>query len=81
MVVGLVMAMVNGALLPAMVIVFGDMTDSFVSDAVHDQMSELPEGTELCFCIHCNVCVNLSFGCILNQWTFRAFQLYCIMFF
>lgn len=33
MVVGTVMALANGAVLPAMVIVFGDMTDSFVGDA------------------------------------------------
>ncbi|KAJ8291016.1 hypothetical protein GJAV_G00020440 [Gymnothorax javanicus] len=33
MVVGLLMAMANGAVLPAMALVFGDMTDSFVDDA------------------------------------------------
>ncbi|XP_064195313.1 ATP-binding cassette, sub-family B (MDR/TAP), member 4 [Anguilla rostrata] len=33
MIVGLLMAMANGAVLPAMAVVFGDMTDSFVDDA------------------------------------------------
>ncbi|KAJ8353932.1 hypothetical protein SKAU_G00214990 [Synaphobranchus kaupii] len=33
MVVGLLMAMANGAVLPVMAVVFGDMTDSFVDDA------------------------------------------------
>lgn len=31
---GTVMAMANGVVLPLMCIVFGDMTDSFVSDAM-----------------------------------------------
>ncbi|KAG9342824.1 hypothetical protein JZ751_015696 [Albula glossodonta] len=39
MVLGLLMAMANGAVLPAMVIVFGDMTDSFVNDAIQDQIN------------------------------------------
>ncbi|KAI1885483.1 hypothetical protein AGOR_G00204160 [Albula goreensis] len=39
MVLGLLMAMANGAVLPAMVIVFGDMTDSFVNDAVQEQLN------------------------------------------
>lgn len=33
MLVGTIMAMGNGAILPAMVIVFGDMTNSFVADS------------------------------------------------
>ncbi|KAI5092339.1 ATP-binding cassette, sub-family B (MDR/TAP), member 4 isoform 1, partial [Silurus meridionalis] len=34
MVVGTIMAMANGAVLPAMVVVFGDMTNSFVDDSI-----------------------------------------------
>ncbi|KAK1172557.1 hypothetical protein AOXY_G5169 [Acipenser oxyrinchus oxyrinchus] len=36
MVMGTLMAVAHGAAMPAMVIVFGDMTDSFVSDSIAD---------------------------------------------
>ncbi|XP_036395228.1 ATP-binding cassette, sub-family B (MDR/TAP), member 4 [Megalops cyprinoides] len=39
MVVGTIMSMANGAVLPAMVVVFGDMTDSFVTDSIKDQLN------------------------------------------
>lgn len=36
---GTIMAMVNGTVLPLMCIVFGEMTDSFISDAMHSNMT------------------------------------------
>ncbi|XP_048881500.1 ATP-binding cassette, sub-family B (MDR/TAP), member 4 [Brienomyrus brachyistius] len=39
LILGTLMAMGNGAVLPAMVVVFGDMTDSFASDAMADQLN------------------------------------------
>ncbi|KAA0703350.1 Multidrug resistance protein 1 [Triplophysa tibetana] len=38
MLLGTVMSMANGAVLPLMVIVFGDMTNSFVSDTIKDNL-------------------------------------------
>lgn len=46
MLVGTIMAMANGAVLPAMVIVFGDMTNSFVDNSVIESLNPnwtLPE--------------------------------------
>ncbi|XP_060717198.1 ATP-binding cassette, sub-family B (MDR/TAP), member 4 [Tachysurus vachellii] len=44
MLVGTIMAMANGAVLPAMVIVFGDMTNSFVDNSILDGLNgTLPE--------------------------------------
>nr|XP_029511545.1 multidrug resistance protein 1B-like isoform X2 [Oncorhynchus nerka]XP_029511546.1 multidrug resistance protein 1B-like isoform X2 [Oncorhynchus nerka] len=36
-VLGTIMAMVNGTVLPLMCIVFGDMTDSFIGDSIQTQ--------------------------------------------
>lgn len=46
MLLGTVMSMANGAVLPLMVIVFGDMTNSFVSDTIKDNLINvtLPPG-------------------------------------
>ncbi|KAL4617085.1 multidrug resistance protein 1-like, partial [Arapaima gigas] len=41
LIIGTVMAMTNGAVLPAMVVVFGDMTNSFLDDAMAKLDSEL----------------------------------------
>uniref|UniRef100_A0A3B1KG44 ABC transmembrane type-1 domain-containing protein n=1 Tax=Astyanax mexicanus TaxID=7994 RepID=A0A3B1KG44_ASTMX len=40
MLVGMVMAMANGAVLPAMVIVFGDMTDNFTFEFSNTTLGE-----------------------------------------
>lgn len=39
MLVGTIMAMANGAVLPAMVIVFGDMANSFVDNSILDGLN------------------------------------------
>ncbi|XP_062841934.1 ATP-binding cassette, sub-family B (MDR/TAP), member 4 isoform X1 [Trichomycterus rosablanca] len=44
MIFGTIMAMANGAVLPAMVVVFGDMTNSFVHDSI---IESLPENVTL----------------------------------
>lgn len=36
---GVVMAMVNGVVLPLMCVVFGNMTDSFVNDAINSNIN------------------------------------------
>lgn len=41
MMLGLIMSMANGAVLPLMVIVFGDMTDSFVDDTLLDNLKNI----------------------------------------
>ncbi|XP_049320497.1 ATP-binding cassette, sub-family B (MDR/TAP), member 4 [Astyanax mexicanus] len=41
MLVGMVMAMANGAVLPAMVIVFGDMTDSFMNNEIAGNLENI----------------------------------------
>lgn len=38
-IIGTFMAMVNGTVLPAMCIVFGDMTDSFIHDSMISQIN------------------------------------------
>uniref|UniRef100_A0A8C9VRZ6 ATP-binding cassette, sub-family B (MDR/TAP), member 4 n=1 Tax=Scleropages formosus TaxID=113540 RepID=A0A8C9VRZ6_SCLFO len=45
LIVGSVMAIANGAVLPAMIMVFGDMTDSFLEDATGQLSSELKTGS------------------------------------
>ncbi|KAL2084174.1 hypothetical protein ACEWY4_019692 [Coilia grayii] len=45
MVFGTIMAMANGAILPLMVIVFGDMTNSFVQHGKHPNITGLPNIT------------------------------------
>lgn len=41
MLLGLIMSMANGAVLPLMVIVFGDMTDSFVDDTLMENLKNI----------------------------------------
>ncbi|XP_066501736.1 ATP-binding cassette, sub-family B (MDR/TAP), member 4 [Hoplias malabaricus] len=47
MVVGTIMSMANGAVLPAMVIVFGEMTDSFMKDAALGHLGNNTNITDL----------------------------------
>lgn len=48
MVFATIMAMVNGSILPLMVIVFGDMTDSFVYDASQNMTESGSKSFFLC---------------------------------
>lgn len=41
MLLGTVMSMANGAVLPLMVIVFGDMTNSFVDDTMQENLKNI----------------------------------------
>ncbi|KAI4891347.1 hypothetical protein NFI96_015728 [Prochilodus magdalenae] len=68
MLIGTIMAMASGAVLPAMVVVFGEMTDSFL---LHE-LSNLPEGvtyppmvfyevrSPAFFCCSCRYAINYS---------------------
>lgn len=49
MLLGTIMSMANGAVLPLMVIVFGDMTNSFVSDTIKDNLVNTTLPPSKCF--------------------------------
>lgn len=48
MLLATVMSMANGAVLPLMVIVFGDMTNSFAQDAFIENMKNLTSEFTIC---------------------------------
>lgn len=58
MLLGTIMSMVNGAVLPLMIIVFGGMTDSFVDDTVSENLKNTtlpPSECIICMPLHCIV--------------------------
>ncbi|KAF4076001.1 hypothetical protein AMELA_G00225410 [Ameiurus melas] len=71
MLVGTIMALANGAVLPAMVIVFGDMTNSFVEDSI---LEGLPPN----FTLNPNITYSFSNQTLGEQMTRHAIY-YSIM--
>lgn len=58
MLLGTIMSMANGAVLPLMVIVFGEMTDSFAENELLENLKNTtlpPSECIICMSHHCNV--------------------------
>jgi len=74
MLLGTVMSMANGAVLPLMVIVFGDMTNSFVDDTILENLKNTtlpPSECIICMPHHWTVFTQGICDFLNNMWSFN----------